>query len=163
MKQQIKELNNMKKKSTSLKAERETRDESTRKTEWKPPSILEAPPARPGYTQRWIATKILGIDNPSNWAKRRREGWEPRKVETLPKDFHAPTIDHGSYAGYIGIEGMVLCEMPEEMVNQRNSYYQKKTNSQMEAVKNDLHRVEQVGNPIHRDHKTSVTRGGIEE
>ena len=42
-------------------------------------------------------------------------------------------------------------------------YYQKKTNSQMEAVKNDLHRVEQVGNPIHRDHTTRVTRGGIEE
>jgi hypothetical protein len=58
---------------------------------------------------------------------------------------------------------MVLCEMPEERVNQRNAYYQKKTNSQMEAVKNDLHRVEQVGNPIHRDHKTSITRGGIEE
>tara|TARA_R110000824_G_scaffold55358_4_gene152594 strand:+ start:6452 stop:6919 length:468 start_codon:yes stop_codon:yes gene_type:complete len=153
-----------KEKSTSLKIERETRDESTRIKEWKPPSLLEAPPARPGYKQRWIATKILGVDNPTNWAKRRREGWEPRKPETITDTgFHAPTIEHGQYSGFIGIEGMVLCEMPEEMVNQRNAYYQSKTDAQMESVKSDLHRAESPGNPIHRDHKTSVTRGGIKE
>tara|TARA_R100000734_G_C3287767_1_gene80138 strand:+ start:133 stop:597 length:465 start_codon:yes stop_codon:yes gene_type:complete len=150
-------------KNTSLKNERETRDESSRIKEWKPPSLLEAPPARPGYKQRWIATKILGVDNPTNWAKRRREGWEPRKPETIPGDFHAPTINHGTYQGYVGIEGMVLCEMPEEMVTQRNEYYQQKTDSQMTAVKNDLNRIEQPGNPIQRDHKSSVTRGGIKE
>ena len=54
------------------------------------------------------------------------------------KGFHAPTIEHGQYAGFIGIEGMVLCEMPEEMVNQRNAYYQNKTDAQMESVKSDL-------------------------
>ena len=58
---------------------------------------------------------------------------------------------------------MVLCEMPEEMVTQMNENYQQKTDSQMTAVKNDLNRIEQPGNPIQRDHRSSVTRGGIKE
>jgi len=139
---------------------KETRDELSRKKAWRPPSLLEAPSARPGYKQRWVATSILGQDNPTNWAKRMREGWQPRDPKTVSKDFPVATIEHGKFAGYIGVEGMVLCEMPEEMVSERNEYYANKTRNQELAVEHDLHRSEQPGNPIQRDHRSKTTVGG---
>ena len=55
------------------------RDEQARpEAAWKPPSLLDAPEARPGYTQRWISTSIQGKETPDNVYKRMREGWEPR-------------------------------------------------------------------------------------
>ena len=48
-----------------------TRNEQSRPdTAWKPPSLLDAPTPRPGYTQRWIATSIQGKDTPDNVYKR---------------------------------------------------------------------------------------------
>ena len=41
---------------------------------WKPPSLLDAPEARPGFVQRWITTSIQGKDTPDNVYKRMREG-----------------------------------------------------------------------------------------
>ena len=58
---------------------------------------------------------------------------------------------------------MVLCEMPEEMVNQRNEYYAQMTENLMRSVEMDMHRVEQPGNPITKSFKTEVTRGGFKE
>ena len=69
-------------------------------TAWKPPSLLDAPEPRPGYTQRWIATSIQGKETPDNVYKRMREGWEPRKADTA-KDQLFPTINHGQWAGSI--------------------------------------------------------------
>jgi len=89
-----------------------------------------------------------------------REGWQPRDAKTVSKDFPVATIEHGKFAGYIGVEGMVLCEMPEEMVAQRNEYYANKTRNQELAVSNDLHRVEQPGNPIQREHRSKTTYDG---
>ena len=53
-------------------------EEARRETAWKPPALLDAPEARPGYVQRWVATSIQGKDTPDNVYKRMREGWEPR-------------------------------------------------------------------------------------
>ena len=96
-----------------------TRNEQSRPdTAWKPPSLLDAPEPRPGYTQRWIATSIQGKETPDNVYKRMREGWEPRSADSV-KDPLFPTINHGQWAGSIGIEGMLLCEMPEEKASSR--------------------------------------------
>ena len=44
-----------------------------------------------------------GKDTPDNVYKRMREGWEPRKAETVKGQLF-PTINHGQWAGCIGIE-----------------------------------------------------------
>ena len=148
----------------SNKIKNETRvEESTRVSQWRPSNLLEAPAPRPGYKQRWIATMVLGQETPTNVAKRLREGWQPRDPKTVKNAGHYPTIEHGKFAGYIGIEGMVLCEMPEEMVNERNLYYAQMTENLMRSVQADIHKVEQPGNPITKTFKTEVTRGGFKE
>ena len=148
----------------SNKIKNETRvEESTRVSQWRPSNLLEAPAPRPGYKQRWIATMVLGQETPTNVAKRLREGWQPRDPKTVKNAGHYPTIEHGKFAGYIGIEGMLLCEMPEEMVNERNLYYAQMTENLMRSVQADIHKVEQPGNPITKTFKTEVTRGGFKE
>ena len=102
-------------------------------TAWKPPSLLDAQEPRPGYTQRWIATSIQGKETPDNVYKRMREGWSPRKADTV-KDQLYPTINHGQWAGSIGIEGMLLCEMPKEKHKSMKNYYQNKSSEANEAI-----------------------------
>ena len=101
---------------TSVREE-QVRSEAT----WKPPSLLDSPEPRPGMTQRWIATSIQGKDTPDNVYKRMREGWNPRPADTV-KDKLFPTINHGQWAGSIGIEGMLLCEMPIETHRQMKDF-----------------------------------------
>ena len=151
--------------SKDNKIKHETRvEESTKvKKSWRPSNLLEAPEARPGFKQRWIATMVLGQDQPTNVAKRLREGWQPRDTKTVKDAQHFATIEHGKFAGDIGIEGMVLCEMPEELVNERNEYYARMTENLMRSVEQDIHKVEKPGNPISKTFKTEVTRGGFKE
>ena len=78
----------------------------------------------------------MEYDDRSNVHKKRREGYELVRAEDYP-DFDAPVIDEGKNAGVIGVGGLVLARIPEEIAVQRDSHYRKVTNRQMEAVDND--------------------------
>jgi hypothetical protein len=141
-------------------ARNSVRDEDSRPmTAWKPPALLDAPEARPGYVQRWVATSIQGKDTPDNVYKRMREGWEPRKAETVKSELF-PTINHGQWQGCTGIEGMLLCEMPEERHLSMKEYYSDKNGEQNESVAGDLDALgRRHGQPIHQDRQSSSSRG----
>ena len=134
-------------------------EQSRPDTAWKPPSLLDAPEPRPGYTQRWIATSIQGKETPDNVYKRMREGWEPRKADTV-KEKLFPTINHGQWAGSIGIEGMLLCEMPVEKHRQMKDYYHNRSVEANESIAGDLEALgRKTGQPIYQDRKSSMSRG----
>lgn len=151
-------------------AERLSRDQEARTDEvhedydddWTPPELLDAPPARPGYVQRWIRTTVHGVGDPRNVAKRMNQRWMPRKPETVPKGYHVPTIQHGQYAGCIGIEGNVLMERPEKIQNKQRRLNREMAEFQMRGVEQDLHRVHDpssgLGQPSLRA-KSEVVRG----
>jgi hypothetical protein len=138
------------------------RDEEIRpQTNLTPPALLDAPQARPGFKQRWVATTILGKETPDNVYKRMREGWEPRKSETV-KEQHFPTINHGQWVGCIGIEGMVLCEMPEEKHDAMKTYYGEKSLEQNDALSGELDSLgRRSGQTIYQDRKSSSSRGRV--
>tara|TARA_R100000656_G_scaffold124755_1_gene103733 strand:+ start:4413 stop:4895 length:483 start_codon:yes stop_codon:yes gene_type:complete len=144
----------------SKETQEKTREKESRvETSWKPPSLLDAPPARDGMVQRWVATSILGKETPDNVFKRKRAGWEPRSSNSVG-DFPIPTISHGQWNGCIGIEGMILCEMPEEKFKQMKDYMHGKSEEQNESISNELRTVERSGGiPIHEDRKSSSSRG----
>jgi len=128
-------------------------------TAWQPPALLDAPEARPGYVQRWIATSIQGKETPDNVYKRMREGWEPRKADSV-KDPLFPTINHGQWAGSIGIEGMLLCEMPVEKREAQKAYYENRNFEQNESVVGELDAIgRNNGQPIFQERKSSASRG----
>ena len=136
------------------------RDEQARQeTSWKPPALLDAPEARPGFVQRWVATSIQGKDTPDNVYKRMREGWEARKAETVKSKLF-PTINHGQWAGCVGIEGMLLCEMPVERHAAQKRYYQGKNTEQNEAVSGELDALgRRSGQAFYQERKSETSRG----
>ena len=136
------------------------RDEESRpQTSWTPPALLDAPDPRPGYVQRWVATSIQGKDTPDKVYKRMREGWEARPASSVKNQLF-PTINHGQWEGCIGIEGMLLCEMPIEKHRQMRDYYAGKSKEQNQSLANDLHALEQkTGHKIHQERKSSVSGG----
>lgn len=126
--------------------------------DWAPPSLLPHVPPRPGFTQRWIRVASRGQDDVRNYMARFREGWQPRRPETV-RGFAVPTLNHGSLGSCIMVEGMVLCEMPESRNAQRAAYYQKRLDQQTRAIDEQLLKIQQPGHPIDRQAKTRVTVG----
>jgi len=130
---------NEKKVTNRNSRESEAHDNNLRSKPWRPVRNLEAPPAPPGMTYRWIRTAMLGQEDRSNVSRRIREGWELVRLEELPAEWqHMSTTEVGKETGIINNEGLVLGKMPTEMVDQRNEYYQQKNLEQVEALDNTV-------------------------
>jgi|TARA_B110000902_G_scaffold77028_1_gene91618 hypothetical protein len=125
----------------------ETRASQTRRTPWKPPSMLDAPEAPAGYQFRWIREATRGQDDKSNMSKRIREGYEPVRAEDYP-EFEAPTIDSGSNIGVIGVGGLILAKVPVETANERTAYFQNQAKSAMDGVDHNFMRESDGRMPI---------------
>lgn len=125
---------------------------------WVRPTSLDAPPPRQGFVQRWIRVGLQGQDDPTNTARKFREGWKPRPASSVPASFHSPTIQHGKWAGCIGVEGMLLCEMPESMVEKRRKHYQGKTDHATQAIAEELQKQSRPGMPITQERSSKVVR-----
>ena len=137
----------------------QTREKTARVEAWRPPSTLEAPEAPVGYKHRWIRESVMEYDDRNNVHKRRREGWELVRAEDYP-DFDAPVIDEGKNAGVIGVGGLVLARIPEEIVEQRDAHYRSVTENQMEAVDRDWMRESNAAMPkLNPQRSSSVTFG----
>ena len=147
-------------KSTRTPRSNSTRANQARREPWKPPSMLDAPPAPEGYRHRWIRAEVMGFDDRKNVAARSREGWELVRGEDHP-DFEIPTIEDGKHAGVIGVGGLLLAKIPVEVVEERKEYFQSMTRNQMTAVDNDLAREQHPAMPISKpDRHSRVTFGG---
>lgn len=120
----------------------QTREKQSRTLEWKPPSSLDAPEAPAGFKHRWIREEIAGQMDAKNIAARLREGFELVRADEYP-DFQAPVVESGRYEGVIGVGGLLLARIPEELVTQRQAYYKSRVEGQMEAVDNDMLRENQ--------------------
>jgi len=60
----------------------------------------------------------------------------------------------------IGVGGLVLTRVPEEVAKQRQAYYAKQSQEQVEALDNDLMKEQHSSMPINIDRQTRVTFGG---
>lgn len=126
--------------------------------DWRRSSTLDAPVARQGFTQMWIRVEADGKPDGRNYSRKYREGWRPRDPATVPEGFSPPTIRHGNQT-VIGAQGMILCEMPNNLAAKRRLYVKERTDRQMQAVEQNLMRVERPGRPIDKTFKESVGRG----
>ena len=148
-----------------IKTSREsnTRVKETRKKDWTPPSSLDAPAAPQGYCHRWIRTSTAGFEDVANVSKKLREGWEFLKAETLLSEIgqnEYPVISEGKHAGLVGIGGLVLARIPEEILKQRAEYFKKITQDRTDAIDRDLMKEQHPDMPINIERQSRVTFGG---
>ena len=113
-----------------------SREKTTRRKPWAPPSQLDAPPAPEGYKHRWIRTEILGIDDTKNMSARLREGFELVRADEHPTGQY-PLVTTGKYAGVIGVGGLVLARIPIETVKERDAHFAKMARDKDDAIENE--------------------------
>ena len=115
-----------------------TRSKTERPKEYKPPSSLDAPPAPDGFRHRWIRAESLGFNDSKNIHGRLRSGYELVRADEYDDDDSYPIVMDGKYAGVIGVGGLLLARIPEELAQSRMDYQKRQTEGQDEAVENDL-------------------------
>ena len=140
----------------------QTRDKIEVKKVWTPPNSLDAPPAPTGYRHQWIRAEVLGQQDTKNVAASLREGWELVRADEYP-DQNFPTMDEGRYAGVIGVGGLLLARIPEEIALQIDEYYKQRTRDKEEAINNDLMKERQAGMKFNSESSSSVTFGGTKK
>ena len=140
----------------------QTREKTSQKKVWAPPSSLAAPPAPTGFQHRWIRVESMGFQDTKNVAGRIRSGYELVRADEYP-DSDYPMVEDGKYKGVIGVGGLVLARVPEEIAKQRSEYYVKQHGDKVEAVDNDLMKEQHPSMPINVDRQTRVTFGGTKK
>ena len=134
------------------------RSETERPKQWAPPELLPEPDRQPGYAYRWVRVSTLNNADPRNISAKMREGWEPVKLEEQPK-FQLLADPNSRFKDNIEVGGLLLCKTPIEFVEQRNGYYQKQAEGQIEAVDNNLMRQNDPRMPLFNERKTEVSFG----
>ena len=72
-------------------------------------------------------------------------------------------MEDGKYKGVIGVGGLLLGRIPEEVVEARKEYYAKVTQDKTDAIDNDLLKEQHPSMPINQERQTRVTFGGTKK
>ena len=141
----------------------QTRSKSERPKVWVPPSSLDAPPAPDGFRYRWIRAESVGFQDTKNITGRLREGYELVRAEEIENSADYPVIDEGRYKGVIGVGGLLLAKVPNEIAEQRQQYMTDRHKARSEAVEHDLMKEQDKRMPINVDRQSRVTFGGTKK
>ena len=152
----------MKKEQDTTSRASSTRSKTERPKVWAPPSSLDAPPAPDGFRHRWIRAESLGFSDTKNVSARLREGFELVRADEYP-DAQYPVITDGKYAGVIGVGGLLLARISEEIAKQRAAYIESLSKGQDEAVEHDLMKEQHKSMPINVERQSRVTFGGTKK
>jgi hypothetical protein len=145
-------------KETRLARELETREVTERPKAWAPASTLPEPDKQPGYAYRWVRVSTLNNADPRNLSAKLREGWEAVRIEEQPK-FKLLVDPDSRFKDNIEVQGLLLCKIPKEFMDQRREYYERKTKDASEAVDNNFMRENDPRMPLFRDRKSRTSFG----
>ena len=137
----------------------ETREATKRPVVWKQPNALDSPPAPDGFRHRWIRAESLGFDDTKNIAGKLRSGY----VLVMASEYKItgyPVVQDGKHKGVIGVGGLLLARIPNEIAEARQKYYSDKAKERDDAVKSDLLRDQHPSMPISYDSRSSKSFGG---
>jgi hypothetical protein len=138
--------------------ELESRQQEERPKQWTPPELLPEPDKQPGYKYRWIRVSTMNTADPRNLSSKLREGWEPVHMDEQPK-FKLLADPTSRFKDNIEIGGLLLCKAPEELVDQRNGYYQNMTEQQTIAIDNSFMKQNDPRMPLFNERKSTVSFG----
>ena len=140
----------------------QTREKTSRPKVWSPPSLLDAPPAPAGYVHRWLRAESMGFDDSKNVQGRIRSGYELVRADEYNEVDYA-VVQDGKYKGVIGVGGLLLARIPEEIALQIDAYYKKQNEAKEEAIDNDLLKEQHPSMKFQKESNTRVTFGGTKK
>ena len=137
----------------------ETREATKRPVVWKQPNALDSPPAPDGFRHRWIRAESLGFDDTKNIAGKLRSGYVLVMASEY-KNTGYPVVQDGKHKGVIGVGGLLLARIPNEVAEARQKFYADKAKERDDAVKSDLLKDQHPSMPISYDRRASKSFGG---
>ena len=153
----------MKKQENKTSRANQTRSKTERPKVWVPPPSLDAPPAPDGFRYRWIRAESMGFEDSKNVQGRLRSGYELVRAEEIQNASDYPVLDTGKYKGMIGVGGLLLAKVTNEIAQARTDYVKKRADGLDEAVEHDLMREQHKSMPINVDRQSRVTFGGTKK
>ena len=138
--------------------ELETRDDTQRTKQWSPPSLLPEFNKKPGWAYRWVRITLANEADARNASSKMREGWEPVKHSEHP-EIKLTSNPNSQFKDSVEVGGLILCKMPQEMVDQRNEYYKQKADGQAQAVDNSFMKENDPRMPLFSDKKSTKSFG----
>ena len=145
-------------KSNREPRELDTREKMERPKQWMPPQLLPDPNPEAGYAFRWIRISTQGKEDATNISGKLREGWEPVKASDHP-EIRLFSSGQSRYPDSIEVGGLLLCKTPVEFAEQRDAYYRKQAEAQMQSVDNTYMRENDPRMPMFKERKSTVTFG----
>ena len=136
----------------------DNRDSAQRVKAWTPPSTLPPLPEEDGWVFRYIRTSIMGTADPSNVSAKFREGWEPVKAEDYP-ELKIQADPNSRFKGNIEIGGLLVCKAPKELMSQRDAYFNRQAQAQIQSVDNSFMKLNDERMPLFNERKTTVSFG----
>lgn len=106
--------------------------------DWEQVLRTKAPPPREGFAQRWVRIMAQGVEDTANIMRKRNEGWEPRRAESIPTGFFAPTIQHASFGNCVMNGDMILMERPMRIHEKQRRHVNKMASLQASAIERYL-------------------------
>ena len=125
---------------------------------WAPPSLLPEFKKQPGWAYRWIRISLANDADNLNVSSKMREGWEPVKHSEHP-EIKLPASADSRFKDSVEVGGLLLCKMPQEMVDQRTEYYKTKADGQAKAVDNSFMKENDPRMPLFSDKKSTSSFG----
>jgi hypothetical protein len=139
--------------------ELDLREKSERPKTWAPPTLLPIPTHQDGYAFRWIRISTMNAPDPTNISAKLREGWEPVRASDHPELQLFGMDTSEKFKDNVVVGGLMLCKTPQELVDQRNAFYQQQTDNQTSSVDNHFMRQNDPRMPLYSERKSSVSFG----
>jgi len=102
------------------------------------------------------------FDDTKNMSGKIRSGFELVRADEYPETDY-PSVKDGKYAGVIGVGGLLLARIPEEIAKSREAFFRQQTQSREDAVNNDLMKEQHSSMPINAERQSRVTFGGTKK
>lgn len=129
--------------------ESETRETTSRKKTWAPPTVLPEPDKKDGWRYRWIRTSTLNNQDNTNVSSKFRQGWEPVSAAEHP-EITVLRDRKSDFKDNIEVGGLLLCKAPEETMAERDAYYRDSAETQMSSVENNFMRENDPRMPLNK-------------
>ena len=85
------------------------------------------------------------------------------RAEEIENASDYPVLEEGRYKGVVGVGGLLLAKVPNEIAKQRQDYMTQRHKERNEAVDNDLMKEQDKRMPINIDRQSRVTFGGTKK
>jgi len=85
------------------------------------------------------------------------------RAEEIENASDYPVLEEGRYKGVVGVGGLLLAKVPNEIAQQRSEYMANRHKQRNEAITNDLMKEQDKRMPINVDRQSRVTFGGTKK